>query len=72
MRHADLIDGDCARLLPVVHDVLGAVPEAAEGQGANLRVEWKLLQVHRTVCPDSQALKVNMEMTVICAFLQQQ
>ena len=57
LRHPDLIDRHCAWLLPVVHDVLGAVAEAAEREEANLRVERKLLQVHRTVCPDRQALK---------------
>ena len=57
LRHADFIDGHGVRLLPLVQDVLGAVAKAADGERTDLRVQRKLLQVHRTVGPNGQTLE---------------
>ena len=59
LRHADFIDGHGVRLLPLVQDVLGAVAKAADGERTDLRVQRKLLQVHRTVGPNGQTLELK-------------
>ena len=69
LRHADFVDGHGVRLLPLVQDVLGAVAKAANGERADLRVQRKLLQVHRTVGPNGQTLELKRNENFFGTFL---